>query len=193
MKKAVLFIIVICMIFITGCGFGKSGKDGQTENIEVNQKIVLIYLYENYSEEPQYIGFYVNNKGDKIHFDFSEIARSYKKRKYSHFYIDYDEMYQFLLESQETDSEEFLTSEDISKCYQLLSKISDDYDIDEKSYGADRGSYCWYSVLDDGVNSPEFILLSETGDWERVNTDKNAKKIMKILEKKQWNIKFPAS
>ncbi|MDE6252206.1 MAG: hypothetical protein K2M78_06155 [Lachnospiraceae bacterium] len=185
MRKIILFLIFIAMICITGCGspFTENEKDKTVENIEVNQKIVLIYLYENYSEEPQYRGFYVNNKGDKIHFDFSEIARSYKKRKYSHRYIDHGEMYQFLLESQETDSEEFLTSKDVSKCYQLLSKISDDYDIDEKCAGKDGGTYCWYGVLDDGVNPPKFILLSETGDWKGVNTDKNAKKIIKILEK----------
>ena len=87
------------------------------------------------------------------------------------------------MDADETESEEFLTPDDVSKCYNLLSKIKDDYKFVEKSYGADRGSYCWYGVLDDGVNPPKFILLSEKGDWERVNTDKNAKRIMKILNK----------
>ncbi|MDE6252203.1 MAG: hypothetical protein K2M78_06140 [Lachnospiraceae bacterium] len=195
MRKILLFLIFITTIFITGCGspFTENEKSETVENIVINQKIVLIYKYVNYAETPTYRGFYVNSEGDKIHFDFSEIARSYKKRKYSHRYISDEEMYQFLLELQETDSEEFLTSDDVSKCYQLLSKISDNYDIDEKCAGNDNGTYCWYGVLDDGVNPPEFILLSETGDWEGVNTDKNAKKIMKILKKKQWNIKFPTS
>ncbi|MDE6252205.1 MAG: hypothetical protein K2M78_06150 [Lachnospiraceae bacterium] len=196
MRKLVLILMIISMICITGCGspFTENEKDETVENIEVNQKIVLIYLHQNYSEDPTYIGFYVNSEGDKIHFDFSEIARSYWERKYSHFYIGYDEMYQFLLELQDADSEEFLTPADVSKCYKLLSQISDDYDIDEKMCTTiDGGTYSWYGVLDDGVNPPELILLSVTGDAEEVNTDKNAEQIMKILKKKQWNIKFPIS
>ncbi|MBD5134760.1 MAG: hypothetical protein HDT39_02165 [Lachnospiraceae bacterium] len=154
----------------------------------------MIYEHVNYAEAPTCRGFYVNSAGHKIQFDFSEIAKNFWEEKTgSKRFISDDDIYQLLLETEETDSEEFLTSEDVSKCYKLLSKISDDYDIDAKCAGKDAGSYCWYGVLDDGVNSPEFILLSETGDWERVNTDKNAKKIMKILKKKQWNIKFPIS
>ncbi|MBD5134759.1 MAG: hypothetical protein HDT39_02160 [Lachnospiraceae bacterium] len=186
MRKIILFLIFITMIFITGCGspFTEIKKDETVENIVVNQKIVLIYKYVNYAETPTCRGFYVNSDGHKIQFDFSEIAKSFWKEKTgSQRFISNDDINQLLLETEETDSEEFLTSEDVSKCYKLLSKISDDYDIDEKSYGADRGSYCWYGVLDDGVNPPNFILLSETGDWECVNTDKNAKKIIKILEK----------
>ena len=177
------------MICITWCGspFTENEKDETVENIEVSQKIVLIYEYVNYAETPTCRGFYVNSAGHKIQFDFSEIAKSFWKEKTGsqRFISDDDIIYQLLLETEETDSEEFLTSEDISKCYQLLSKISDDYDIVREYPGMDRGTYSWYGILDDGLNPPKLILLSETGDCEGINIDKNAKQIMKILEKKQ--------
>lgn len=182
MRKIILFLIFIVMICITGCGspFTENEKGETVENIVVNQKIVLIYSYINYNDTVQDWGFYVDNKGNKIQYDFSEIRESFRKKGD---YFDIDDMYQLLIELQETDSEEFLTPEEVSKCYKLLSQISNDYDIVEKYDAIDMGTYCWYGVLDDGVNPPEFILLSETGDWKGVNTDKNAKKIIKILEK----------
>ena len=181
MKKAVLLLMIIGMICITGCGLTKGKKEEPTEKIEINQKIVLIYEYINYADTPTYRGFYVNSECRKVQFDFSENAKSFIKEKKG--YITDDDIYQLLMDTDEAESEEFLTREDISKCYKLLSKIKDDYEFVEKSYGADRGIYCWSGVLDDGVNPPKFILLSEKGDWEGVNTDKNAKRIMKILNK----------
>ena len=185
MRKIVLSLIFITMICITGCGspFTKNEKDDAVKNIDVNQKIVFIYEYVNYAETPTYRGFYVNSEGHKIQFDFSEIAKIFWKEKTSsQRFISDDDIYQLLLETEETDSEEFLTSEDVSKCYNLLSQISDDYDIVREYPGMDRGTYSWYGILDDGVNPPKLILLSETGDCEGINTDKNAKQIIKILE-----------
>lgn len=148
-------------------------KQEPTENIGVNQKIVLIYKYENYAETPICNGFYINSKGKKVQFDFSENAESG--------YISIEDVYQLLMNTKEAESEDFLTSEDVLKCYNHLTKIKDDYSLDERSAANDAGSRCWYGALDDGENPPEFILLSETGDWERTNTDDNAKQIMKII------------
>lgn len=153
-------------------------KQEPIEDIKVNQKIVLIYKYQNYAETPICNGFYINGEGQKVRFDFSKKAEElYNENDY----IGIEDVFQLLMDTKGAESEAFLSSEDILKCYNHLTKIKDDYDIDEKSAANDAGSRCWYGVLDDGKNPPEFILLSETGDWERTNTDDNAKQIMKII------------
>ena len=81
MKKSVLFLMIICIICITGCGLTKGKENESTEKVEINQKIVLIYKYVNYADTPIYIGFYVNSEGRKVQFDFSENAESFIKEK----------------------------------------------------------------------------------------------------------------
>lgn len=151
-------------------------KQEPSENIEVNQKIVLIYKYENYAETPICNGFYVNSEGKKVQFDFSKYAED----DFVDF-ISIEDVYQLLMDTNEAESEDFLIQEDVLKCYNHLTKIKDDYNLDEKCVSNDAGSHCWYGVIDDGKNPPEFILLSETGDWEKTNTDDHAKEIMKII------------
>ncbi len=98
----------------------------------------------------------------------------------------FPDIYKIVLELEESSretGEECLSDKEVSKCYRILMEMGDDYEIEEQWTANDAGEWSWYEVIDDGENEPKFILLSGKGDFERINSNKNAQKILDILTK----------
>lgn len=193
MKKIFVIVLLISIMCTTACGSSKaknstnesstnesSRNKTQSDDITINQKIVFIYHYSNWSDTQMEKGFYIDAKGNKVEYDITEAV--YENRQQIR---DFSDKYKIILEfaeGNEVAGEEFLSVEEVSKCYRLLTEISDDYEIKTKSAGsADMGSRCWYGVIDDGESEPKIILLTEEGDWESSNSHKNTQTILDIL------------
>lgn len=65
----------------------------------------------------------------------------------------------------------------------MLYEIDLNYKVEEIPCGFDGGSDIFYGVRYDSNNKLIMVLINETGDWERNNTDKNAVKIKEGLRK----------
>lgn len=178
---AILLISIMC---IMGCGNSNtkdSASESKIDEILINQKIVFLYHYSNYSDTIQERGFYIDAKGNKVEYDISEIVSENRQQVKG-----FSDIYKIILEFAEGNQdagEERLSAEEVSKGYKLLMEMGDDYNIEEKVTANDAGEKSWYGIIDDGENEPKFILLSGEGDYESINTHKNAQKILKILAK----------
>ena len=183
MKRIILVILLISIMCFMGCeNISNKNKEKETETdlVQVSQEIVFICHYSNWSDMIQERGFYIDKNGKKVEYDISEIVD--EKKQQLRGFLD---IYKILLELDESELyvEEYLSVEEVSKCHNLLIGIGDDYELNEKTTGMDCGEEIWYGVIDDGVNEPEFIVLSGEGDYKIVNSNKNAHKILDILIK----------
>lgn len=70
--------------------------------------------------------------------------------------------------------------------YDLLYKIDLNYKLDEKSYGFDQGSDVLYGVIYNSNNSPEMILIDETGGLEEKKYWQQCHKDQRRTLKTQW-------
>lgn len=184
MKRIFVAILLISIMCITGCrnlAVEDSANDSKSDEILMNQKIVFIYHYSNWNDAHMEKGFYIDAKGNKVEYDVAEIVSENWKQIH-----DFSDIYKIILEFAESNQdagEKYLSVEEVSKCYKLLAKMGDDYKIKEKGTANDAGDKSWYGVIDDGENEPKLILLSGEGDSEKINSHKNAQKILDILTK----------
>lgn len=178
---AILLISIMCIMGCRNSNTKDSENDSKIDEILMNQKIVFIYHYSNWSDTIQERGFYIDAKGNKVEYDISEIVSENRQQVKG-----FSDIYKIILEFAEGNQdagEERLSAEEVSKGYKLLMEMGNDYNIEEKVTANDAGEKSWYGIIDDGENEPKFILLSGEGDHERINTHKNAQKILDILTK----------
>lgn len=173
MIKKIIKIICSLSILLTITSCGKSEPSLSQENSQIKQKVVFIYQYTNYSDSYRNQGFYVDTYGNKVEYDLSEEEQSL---------AEIAELYDYLTNTYEAQGEEFLSESELLECYQTLQKVDIDYEVEKECVGCDMGSYRWYGVVEGEDKSITFILLSEKGDWETTNKDKNVETILKVLK-----------
>lgn len=146
----------------------------------INQRIIFIYHYTNFAEEEENEGFYIDSEGRRVNFDFSNTPQARE-------YMTIDALYPKLLQMDSSKGSKLTTVGLIGDCYRALQKVDVNAEMENIGEAWDAGTECLYGVLDDGADSPQFILLSEAGNVERYSEDANAQYIMEILEKlKIW-------
>lgn len=165
--------IILIAIIVSSCSSNKEKKVNILEDInkveDIKQKIVFIQQYSNFAETPTNRGYFIDNKGNKVSFDLESEAKEYG---------DINKLFSYLEKMEYETPEPTISQNDLIKYYNLLYEIDLNYKVEEKSYGADQGSDKLYGVrYYDSNNSATMILINETGDWVRNNTDKNAVKI----------------
>lgn len=172
--QKIIRIICSLSILLTMTACGKSESTLSEINPKINQKVVFIYQHTNYNDSYMNQGFYIDTQGNKVEYDLSKEDKAL---------AEIDNLYTYLTGTYEAQGEVFLQESELSEYYQALEKIDLDYEVQEECVAADMGSYRWYGVIEGENKSLTFILLSEKGDWERTNKDKNVETILKILEK----------
>lgn len=168
----VISSILLISILISACGNKKSENKSGKVSGKINQKIVFIQQFTNYSDTYINRGYFIDNEGNKVTYDLS-----FEDKKYANI----KELLPYLEKLQYDKSESRINQKDLLKYYDLLYKIDHNYKLDEKSYGADQGSDAFYGVVYASNNSPNIVLIDETGDWVKKNTDSNAIKIKEGL------------
>ena len=151
----------------------KTANDSM-ETEEITQKIVFVYQYTNWSDTYQNRGYYIDCAGNKVKYDVSTEAEKY---------ADLPKLLSYLESQENVESEPCLDKNELSQYFDWLLNISLDYTLEEKSEGADRGSHCFYGIRYDKEGELIPILLAESGDWTRTNTDSYAVKIVEELRK----------
>lgn len=165
MKRVFLGILLIGTLALMACG--------DEAEFEIEQEIVFIYHYNNFADGLQNWGFFIDNQGNTVDFQLSDMEAEY---------VRIDTLYSHLLELDNPQRTQYISMADLKTCYDNLLKIDENATIEEDfNVAFDAGSACWYGVIDDGETSPAFILLSEDGNVERRNTDEHAKNILDIL------------
>lgn len=162
--------IILIAIIVSSCSSNKEKKVNKVEDIK--QKIVFIQQYTNFASNPTNKGYFIDNKGNKVSFDLESEAKEY---------ANINKLFSYLEKMDYETPKPTISQNDLIKYYNLLYKIDLNYKVEEKSYGADQGSDKLYGVRYDSNNSETIILINETGDWVRNNTDKNAVKIKEGL------------
>lgn len=164
MKRVLIGILLIGTLALMACG--------DEAKFEIGQEIVFIYQHNNFADGLQNWGFFIDNQGNTVDFQLSDMEAEY---------VRIDTLYSYLLELDDPQRTQYISMIDLKTCYDNLLKIDENAEIEEESVAADAGSSCWYGVIDDGETSPAFILLSENGNVERRNTDEHAENILSIL------------
>jgi len=164
--------VMLISILISACGSKNAENKVGKVSKKIEQKIVFVQQFTNYSDTYINKGYFIDNEGNKVTYDLSSEDKKYADSK---------ELLPYLEKLQYDKSESKINQEDLQKYYDLLYKIDLNYKLDEKSYGADQGSDSLYGVIYDSNNSHKMILIDETGDWEKKNTDSNAIKIKEGL------------
>lgn len=172
MKRiAVIFLLLIPLI-LNGCG--------QKEPI-VDQKIVLICRYIDYSDSFIHRGYYLDWNGNKVYFDLTNESRDY---------ADYNKLYEYLLTTfDSSERKPFFNEEELKKCYEYLYSVDLDAEIKKEPYANDFGLIVIYGVRLTEGEEPIFIQLGGWGDVILTNTDENAAKIIDILGDDVWKTK----
>lgn len=173
-SKRIIFLVSIMLISILALGCTKENyenKEGQVTS-KIEQKIIFIQQFINYSDTYTNRGYFIDNEGNKVTYDLSSEDKKYASAK---------ELLTYLEKLQYDKTENKISQEDLQKYYDLLYKIDLNYKLYEKSYGADQGSDILYGVIYDTNKSPKIVLIDERGDWVRKNTDNNAIKIKEGL------------
>ncbi|RDU24202.1 hypothetical protein [Anaerosacchariphilus polymeriproducens] len=167
-----IIFVIVNIIFISILFSSCSSKNTANKVDDIKQKIVFIQQYINYSDGYVNRGFFIDNKGNKVSYDLTSEDKKYN---------DIKEVLSYLENYQYNTSESSISQTDLLKYYNLIYKIDLNYKVEEKSFGADRGSDCLYGVRYASNNSAILVLINETGDWEKNNTDRNAVKIKEGL------------
>ena len=173
-SKRIIFIASIMLISILASACRNKNTENEEEKVnrKIEQKIVFVQQFTNYSDTYTNRGYFIDNEGNKVTYDLSSEDKKYASIK---------ELLTYLEKLQYDKTENKISQKDLQKYYDLLYKIDLNYKLDEKSHGADQGSDILYGVIYDSNNSPKIVLIDETGDWVRKNTDSNAIKIKEGL------------
>lgn len=175
LKKIRLVMLCIFGILFVGCRsrIENNKSDANSADIEkILHKIVFIMQDTNWSDTYQNRGYYIDDFGNKVQYDVSIEGEQYE---------DITDLVSYLESKEDVEREPCLNENQLNQCFDWLLNIPSDYTLDETSKGADQGSHCFYGIRyeEDGKMLP--ILLEESGDWVRTNTDSNAINIMDQL------------
>jgi len=173
-SKRIIFIASIILISILASACRNKNTENKVGKVsrKIEQKIVFVQQFTNFSDTYTNRGYFIDNEGNKVTYDLSSEDKKY---------ADIKELLAYLEKLQYDKSESKISQEDLLKYYDLLYKIDPNYKLDEKSYGADKGSNALYGIVYDSNKSPKIVLIDETGDWVKKNTDSNAIKIKEGL------------
>lgn len=142
----------------------------------IKQKVVFIYQHLNFADEKINEGYYIDNKGYKVKFDFSNTPKAVECDSI-------DKLYCQLLNDHSLQGEKYMYLDELGDCYKSLLKLDESAQMEKSGdFANDAGSECWYGVKGDNKDLSQFILLKESGDVEMYNTDSNALQIMNMLE-----------
>lgn len=142
----------------------------------IGQKVIFIYQYTNYADEEINKGYYIDNNGYKVDFDFSNTIQARECETI-------EELYSLLVKDGLPQGNKIMAIDKLADCYKALQNINENAELEDTgNFANDAGSKCWYGVIDNNTDSPQIILLQETGNIERYNTDSNAKFIMETIQ-----------
>lgn len=188
MKSKIIRLIILGVVsmLIVGCGSrienivstpitDKLKTDNNSVDLkEITQKIVFVKQYTNWSDTYQNRGYYIDYLGNKVGYDVSTLTEQY---------ADISNLVSYLEYQEDVKRETCLDENKLNQCFDWLQNIASNYTLTETSNGADQGSHCFYGIRykEDGKMIP--ILLEESGDSTRINTDPYAVNIMEELHK----------
>ncbi len=169
-----LLAVVLC-IFIGGLSvgllFSLSSCTKKEPDIEITQNIVFVMKYSNYAWGKQVKGYVIDNQGSIKSFDVSDQVE-----------LNLDESIEYYESLRESAVVGTVDMEDLKDNYRLLLETTDDSFTEPVSVGADMGAYVYSGIIYNSDGSYREILLGQFGDWETVNTDKNAAGILAWLQ-----------
>lgn len=175
-----IFIAVVLCLFIGGLSvgflFSLSSCTKKEPDIKITQNIVFVMKYSNYAWGKQIKGYVIDSQGSIKSFDVSEQEE-----------LSLDESIKYYESLGESAVIGTVDMEDLKDNYRLLLETADNSFTDPVSVGADMGAYEYFGIIYNSDGSYREILLGQFGDWETVNTDKNAAEILKWL-KEQVNL-----
>lgn len=174
---SVMCSVVLFAGLMSGCseGIEKAPDENSSEEIIIEQSIVFIYQNINFAWGYYNSGWFINSSGNIIGYDFSDKGADY-----------YSSTAEFIARLEELNTDTSGRSVDIErlkKNYQRLYNVNLNAEIESEHVACDMGQFTYYGVVYGKNNEPKLVLLSAKGDIEYTNTDKNAKKIGRWLEK----------
>ena len=196
MKKVIMISLVFLSLLLQGCDSKEEKikqeqikqeqikqeqikqEEKKLEKIKeegIKQDIVLIFNCSNFSSGYQNYGYYITNTGNKITYDVSEESQEL---------LDKDKLYEYLMENLDASTgEPFMTEDDLNKSYLYLYDIDPNAEVEEirDPNIVDSGENMLYGVQLSKEGKVTIILINGVGDYNYVNHDKHAKKIVDIL------------
>lgn len=169
-KIMICFIIIFIFLILMIMSFNKKqNKDCIPE--ELHDKVILDSIYSNYAWGFIYYGKFVLGNGNIYSVELKE---SDKNDSLSQFRLNSD----FLINHKGKKVGK-ISQKDLNQLYKYLIHFKNDY-TNIKNTAQDAGSYIIsYYNYDDNQK----YIITETGDNEFKNKNKNTEKIIKILKK----------
>lgn len=173
-KRFILGLLLIGMICLMGCG-----EEPATQMKQIDQKILFIYRNYCFGERGgRNKGYFIDNRGRKVDFDLSDEGFEY---------AELDKVYEYLLDIDNSRDVfmSVLSPEELQECYDCLYRINMENSLKVKVPEKNDMHFSgWYGVIENGEESPQFVMLLERGTviWKRQNPDEYAESILKLLD-----------
>ncbi len=167
-----LFLVAFSLTALVQCkGTAKQEmKNVETENIEIDQKIVFMWDYVNFAWGYENHGSFVDNKGNKVGYELSDERWKESSREEELSYLE-------SMEYGESDTHGKIDMSELEEYYSYLYKIDPNAEVTEEYVADDAGQRTLYGIVYREENIPTFVLIRSEGDCIYVNTDPYAKKI----------------
>lgn len=182
-RKPRIYALLMLVILLCGCGMQSSSvanntmQDESTE-MQIENDIVFICSRQSYGYGFVNKGYFIDKNGCKGYFDLSNEGIEY---------ANINVLYSYLEEHYaDFEKSSFIDGKKVMECYDYLKCIDMNASIEEECVMTDYGSYIFYGIRLSEAGNTELIMLEEYGDWNRVNSDKWAKKIMEFFGKDAW-------
>lgn len=159
----ILIIVIVGILMSISINSYESGRDN----------IIIENSYINYAWGFQYNGTVICDNGDIYRFDKND------REAYENVNSNLDDLRDYILD----DSAKLIgkvTKSELKKIKEYMKNVNNTNYTETISGGNDMGSNI-ISVWNYDEN--EKIILKETGDWNKENTDENAKKIIDLVVK----------
>lgn len=167
---AFLFII---SVLLCSCSNGDSKSLEKKHVDQIENDIVFICNWQQYSDGYVNRGFFIDKFGNKVFFDLSAESQEY---------ANINVLYTYLTENyQECEFSPYIEENKMLECYNYLLKIDANADVSEENEAVDYGMGIIYGIRVMQGGKYEIIMLEEFGDFKRHNLDENVGPIMDIL------------
>lgn len=170
MKKMYWIFVAVAVVIVIGVFVAIKVNSGQNKT---DGNIILESSYINYAWGFQYNGTVICDNGNMYSF------KKMDRKEYENVCENLNDLQNYIL-SGDAEFVNKVTNQDLKQMKTYMESINDAEYTEVASGGNDMGAQIIYLWKQD---KNERILLRETGDWNRENTNENTKALIELVEK----------